>query len=44
MIRAKAIPQGLKPILMGLLMSEPFDAQDELKLRPPMEPNFGDRS
>jgi hypothetical protein len=34
MIRAKAIPQGLKPIFMGLLMSE-------LKLRPPMEPNFG---
>ena len=27
MIQAKAIPQGLKPIFMGLLMSE-------LKLRP----------
>lgn len=34
MIRAKAILQGLKPIFMGLLMSE-------LKLRPSMEQNFG---
>ena len=34
MIRAKAIPQQLKPIFMGPLMSE-------LKLRPPVEPNFG---
>lgn len=33
MIRTKAIPQGLKPIFVGLLMSE-------LKLRPPTEPNF----
>src|SRR5712692_9405726 len=31
----KTFPQGLKPIADGRLMSEPFEAQDELKLRTP---------
>jgi recombination protein RecA len=32
----KIFPQGLKSIESGAFMSEPFETQDELKLRPPV--------
>lgn len=33
--RSEEFPQGLKPYDIEALMSEPFEAQDRLKLRPP---------
>src|ERR1700730_1414561 len=34
-IRLQAVPQGLKPVKIAGSMSEPFESQDKLKLRPP---------
>ena len=35
-------PQGLKPIVLSALLSEPLEARDELKLRPPDKTAGGD--